>query len=45
MLAPKPSPGSRRSLWRDLPEEAYLYAWMIGVALFVRLFRGSSGKT
>ena len=45
MVPSKPGRGSHRSLWRALPEQAYLYAWMIGIAVFVRLFCGSSTKT
>lgn len=40
--AGKPNRKSRRNLWRALPEQAYLYAWMIGIALFVRFFCGTS---
>jgi hypothetical protein len=41
----KPSPKPHRSLWRALPEELFLYAWMIGIAVFVRFFCGTSAKT
>lgn len=35
----------RRSMWRALQEEALLYAWIIGMAAFIRLFCGPSGKS
>jgi hypothetical protein len=34
----------RRKIWRALQEEALLYTWLIAVALFIRLFCGTSAK-
>lgn len=34
----------RRSLWRGLQEEALLYTWIIGMAVFIRFFCGPSTK-
>lgn len=34
----------RRGLWRALQEEAFLYAWIIGMAVFVRFFCGPSSR-
>ena len=34
----------RRSLWQAAQEEALLYTWIIGMALFIRLFCGTSSK-
>lgn len=34
----------RRSLVRALQEEAFLYAWIIGISVFVRYFCGPSSK-
>jgi hypothetical protein len=34
----------RRNIWRALQEEALLYTWIIGMAVFIRLFCGTSTK-
>ena len=41
-LAARPRP--RRNLCRALQEEALLYTWIIGMAVFIRLFCGPSSK-
>jgi fatty acid hydroxylase family protein len=41
-VAPHPRP--RRNIWRALQEEALLYTWIIGMAVFIRLFCGTSTK-
>jgi hypothetical protein len=37
-------PRPRRSAWRLLQEEALLYLWIIGMAVFIRFFMGTSTK-
>ena len=37
-------PRARRNLWRALQEEALLYTWIIGMAVFIRFFCGTSSK-
>lgn len=44
LTAAQSSRGPGRSLWRALPQWAFLYAWMIGIAVFVRFFCGTSSK-
>jgi hypothetical protein len=39
-----PHPRPRRNIWRALQEEALLYTWIIGMAVFIRLFCGTSTK-
>ena len=34
----------RRNIWRVLQEEALLYTWIIGMAVFIRFFCGTSTK-
>ena len=34
----------RRNIWRVLQEEALLYTWIIGMAVFIRLFCETSPK-
>lgn len=34
----------RRNIWRALQEEALLYTWIIGMAVFIRFFCGGSTK-
>ena len=41
---PAPRPRARRNIWRALQEEALLYTWIIGMAVFVRFFCGGSPK-
>jgi hypothetical protein len=35
----------RRNIWRALQEEALLYTWIIGMAVFVRFFCGGSPRS
>jgi hypothetical protein len=43
-LVASPRIRSRRTPWRVLQEEALLYTWIIGMAIFIRLFCGTSPK-
>ncbi|HJT00883.1 MAG TPA: sterol desaturase family protein [Terriglobales bacterium] len=42
--APLTRPRPRRNIWRALQEEALLYTWIIGMAVFIRFFCGTSTK-
>ena len=35
---------TQRNMWRAVQEEALLYTWIIGMAIFIRLFCGPSSK-
>ena len=35
---------TQRNIWRAVQEEALLYTWIIGMAIFIRLFCGTSAK-
>lgn len=41
---PAARPRPRRNIGRALQEEALLYTWIIGMAVFIRLFCGTSSK-
>ncbi|HKU19581.1 MAG TPA: sterol desaturase family protein [Terriglobales bacterium] len=40
-----PAPRPRRNIWRALQEEALLYTWIIGMAVFIRYFCGGSPRS
>lgn len=43
-IAAAARPRPPRNIWRALQEEALLYTWILGMAVFIRLFCGTSSK-